>query len=250
LKAVPGLGGARLVRTLGAGPTNASYLVEHEGQQWVLRIDRPQAAELGLDRESERQACETVAAAGMTPAYRYFDAAAGICLRPFLEGDCLPAADLHDPVVLEELARVLRRLHALPAVGRRFDPLAAARQYARELGTAEAADLADRAGELIDQATDPGAASVLCHNDLVAENILRVPGRELVLIDWEYAGIGDPYFDLAVVVRHHGLGEALAQRFLADYLGRAPGDDEQARLAAQCDFYGCLLALWNQRVHM
>ena len=109
-------------------------------------------------------------------------------------------------------------------------------------------DLSDRAGEILGRAPDTESVNALCHNDLVAENILRVPGRGLVLIDWEYAGIGDPYFDLAVVVRHHGLGDALTQRFLAVYLGRAPDQPEQARLATQCDFYGCLLALWNERI--
>ena len=248
LQAVPGLAGARVLEPLGAGPTNACFLVEHQGERLVLRLDRPQAAALGLDRESERRVCEAVAvaAAGMTPAYRYFDVATGICLRPYLEGECLKAADLLDARVLEELAGRLRQLHALEPVGGRFYPLAATRRYARDLGTNEAASLARRAGEIL--AALPATAATLCHNDLVAENILRVPRRGLVLIDWEYAGIGDPYFDLAVVVRHHDLGEVTARQFLSAYLNREPDDAERLRLKTQCEFYGCLLALWNERV--
>ena len=86
LAAIPGLDGARVVRRLVAGPTNVTWLVEHLDQRWVLRLDTPAAAELGLDRKNESRACAAVAAAGIAPAYRWFDAAAGICLRHFVDG--------------------------------------------------------------------------------------------------------------------------------------------------------------------
>ena len=57
LAAIPGLAGARVIRRLIAGPTNVTWLVEHLDQRWVLRLDTPAAAELGLDRENEGRAC-------------------------------------------------------------------------------------------------------------------------------------------------------------------------------------------------
>ena len=39
-------------------------------------------------------------------------------------------------------------------------------------------------------------ASVLCHNDSHWDNVLD-DGDDLWVIDWEYAGMGDPMFDLA-----------------------------------------------------
>jgi thiamine kinase-like enzyme len=155
---------------------------------------------------------------------------------------------LREGRTLDELAAALRRLHALPVVGRRFDPCAAARRYASHLGTTAAADLAHRAATLIDPVPPPTATGALCHNDLVAENVLRTPERGLVLIDWEYSGIGDPYFDLAVVIRHHGLGDAPEGHLLACYLQREPREAERRHLRRQCDFYGVLLDLWNLRV--
>jgi thiamine kinase-like enzyme len=78
--------------------------------------------------------------------------------------------------------------------------------------------------------------------------VLLLQGHALLLIDWEYAGIGDPYFDLAVVVRHHDLDKELTEYFLAAYLQRPPQQHEIRHLAGQCAFYGCLLELWNLRV--
>jgi thiamine kinase-like enzyme len=111
-----------------------------------------------------------------------------------------------------------------------------------------AAALADRAAELHAGLAGDTATSALCHNDLVCENVVLAQGQGMLLIDWEYAGIGDPYFDLAVVVRHHELGEALAEYFHEAYLQREATERETGRLSRQCAFYACLLELWNLRV--
>jgi thiamine kinase-like enzyme len=246
LAAIPGLAGARVRERLADGPTNASYLVERAGERFVLRLDKPDVSLLGLDRTNERRGCAAIAAAGLGPAYSHFDASAGVCLRPWQAGRSLRPDDLRERSVLQRLAAALRRLHGLAPVGARFDPLAAARRYAEQLGTPVANALADRAVEL--SAGLQAHAPALCHNDLVCENVLLTAGQGLLLIDWEYTGVGDPWFDLAVVVRHHELGEELAGYFLEAYLQRAPRAGESERLSRQCAFYGCLLELWNLRV--
>lgn len=239
---------ARVIGCLADGPTNASYLVEQGGERFVLRLDKAEAAALGLDRQNERAVCALVAAARLAPAYCYFDPAAGICLRPFVAGRSLQRADLDDHAILQRLAGILRRLHGLAPTGAAFDPLAAVRRYAAQLGTPGAAALAEQAAALHARLDRDTAVLALCHNDLVCENAVLTDAQGLQLIDWEYAGVGDPYFDLAVVVRHHELGNALAEYFLETYLRRAPAPGEIRRLFRQCAFYGCLLELWKLRV--
>ena len=248
LAAIPGLGGARVVRRLVAGPTNVTWLVEHLDQRWVLRLDTPAAAELGLDRENEGRACAAVAAAGIAPAYRWFDAAAGVCLRHFVEGRALAPVDLRDTRRLERLAGTLRRLHRLPPVGRPFDPAGAVRRYAAALATPEAGRVAGRALASLTDTRRFATPPAICHNDLVAENIIETEGQGLLLIDWEYTGTGDPMFDLAVVIRHHDLDAGLAQMFLEAYLQRPATAEDSEHLSRQCRFYGHLLQLWNLRV--
>jgi thiamine kinase-like enzyme len=43
-----------------------------------------------------------------------------------------------------------------------------------------------------------------CHNDLLAANFIR-DGERLWIVDWEYAGMGDPAFDLANFSVNHEL---------------------------------------------
>jgi thiamine kinase len=248
LQRLPGMGGACLVEQLADGPTNASYLVERDAERWILRVDKTEARVLGLDRANERIVCEAIAAAGLTPPYRYFEGAEGVSLRPFIAGRSLRRDDLLEPRTLQRLADVLRRLHRLPPVGVGFDVAGAVRRYATQLATPQAAALAGQATGLLAEIGHYSRSPALCHNDLVAENMVQTAQGDLLLIDWEYAALGDPTFDLAVVVRHHELDPPLSQVLIEAYLQRGPSEEESARFALQCRFYDILLALWNLRV--
>ena len=60
-----------------------------------------------------------------------------------------------------------------------------------------------------------------CHNDLLAANFIAGPER-LWIVDWEYAGMGDRYFDLANFAVNNELGEADEEALLGDYFGEPP----------------------------
>jgi thiamine kinase len=243
LRTIPGFTGARVDTQLSDGPTNASYLLEQAGAQYVLRLDKPDAAKLGLNRGNEKLVCQVVADAGLAPGPLYFDHEAGIYLRRYLPGRSWVDSDLDSPVNLERLARLLWKLHSLAPVGAAFDPLAAARRYAAQLGSEKSQAILRRAEKLAQQINADSMEPALCHNDLVCHNVLE--GERLMLIDWEYAGIGDPFFDLAVVVQHHGLDEKSMHDFLQAYLERPAFAQETRHLELQCNFYQCLLELWE-----
>ena len=60
---------------------------------------------------------------------------------------------------------------------------------------------------------------VPCHNDLLPGNVLFAPDRTW-LLDFEYAGMNDRYFDLANLSINCGLDAAADERLLARYFGR------------------------------
>ena len=251
LGVVPGFSAARVRRRLSDGPTNRSWLLENGGERFVLRLDKAEAARLGLDRRNEQRVCASVAAAGLAPRPVYFDPATGIYMRYWEPGHSWSPDDLLEPTNLRSLARVLRRLHRLPQLGKRFNPAAALRRYAAQTGTAQAAALAERAGLLLAELDRDRPEDCLCHNDLVSGNILSrevAHGCDPWLIDWEYAALGDPLFDLAVVVQHHRLDPARQRLFLQAYREGAVEAEDSERLQRQCDFYQCLLDLWTLRL--
>jgi thiamine kinase len=243
---MPGLAADSVVSVLSDGPTNSSWLVRRGDELCVLRLDKPLARELGLDREAEHDINESVFLARLGAEPLHYNSEHGITLRRYLPGRTWSEADLQDAQKLQLLAKYMRDLHALPAVGNPYSPGLAARRYARQLGTPEAQKIADEANLLLADLHFTPYRECLCHNDLVAGNILE-SSQGLKFIDWEYAGMGDPWFDLAVVIEHHGLSESLEQGFVQAYLLRPPREADLRRLAGWRAFYRALLSLWQLR---
>ena len=69
-----------------------------------------------------------------------------------------------------------------------------------------------------------------CHNDLLAGNIIldRDSGR-LMLVDWEYAGMGHPCFDLGNLSVNNDFDEATDERLLRAYHGEAAATSPRSR---------------------
>ena len=240
---IPGLEGAEPVQRLTGGDTSVKWLLEAGNDRFVLRVDRAIAGELGLDRQAETEILEVVGKAGIGPRLVWASPAEGIQLCTYVAGDPWSWSDVRNPALLSSLAHTLARLHALPASGPAFDPAAAAQCYAAEIATPEAEELAARALGLVEELTEEGGRSALCHNDLVHTNLVgHGPVR---LIDWEFAAVGDPCFDLAIVIRHHELPDALADGFLDQY-ARAAGPVSRQRLHKNFELYDLLAALWYQ----
>jgi aminoglycoside phosphotransferase (APT) family kinase protein len=244
---IPALADARVLQELAGGSVSDSWLVEKHGKRLVVRMDTPLARKLGLDRPGELRVLETVAAAGIGPDLIWADPAAGVLVTAYIPGPVWSDKSMLDLAGLERLAGTLHRLHSLPAaVAPDFTPAQAALTYARGIGTPAAVELAENVVRLASQLLAPGHRRSLCHNDLVYSNI--IDSDPVRLIDWEYAAVGDPLFDLAVVVRHHQLPDAVAQGFLRACLG-LPDAQTTERFNAFCDLYDLLSALWHMTVN-
>ncbi len=235
------LHGAVILEKLAGGPVSDSWLLSAGDEQYVARLDKPFARLLGLDRRTELEVLHSVSAAGIAPQVIWADPDKGVLLTSYIPGNAWSSMDVHDPVRLGALAAVLRRLHSLPPRGPVFAPGKIALAYARQIGTRSASRIAEQATRLAERLLAETRQPALCHNDLVHSNII---GRETVrLIDWEYSAVGDPYFDLAIVVRHHQLKADRVENFLHAYCG-APGKEHFSRLEAFCRLYDRLAALW------
>ena len=241
LSSIESLREAKVIRALPGGPASDSFQLQIGDQHFVARVDRPAARALGLDRHAETAILQLVSEAGIGPQLFWADPDRGIQVCSYIEGSSWTLQDLGDPRRLRQLALTLRRLHQLPPVGRAFEPAAAAQRYAAEIGTATAKLMAESTLELIANLDLEFSRPALCHNDLVYSNIIGQ--GPVTLIDWEYAAVGDPFFDLAIVLRHHQLSKTLTEVFLRAYAERwAPW--QFARLEAFCELYDHLAALW------
>lgn len=240
IDAIPVLSGSRPLRALPGGPASDSWLVDGPEGRLVVRLDRPLATRLGLDRAREFAVLHIAHAAGFAPEPLGF--ADGVLVSRWLEGPVWTEEQLSAPGRLEMAGRLLRGVHDLPAPRSALDPLAAAIRYAGCV-PGEDSTAVLREIEALTAGLYQRSASCLCHHDPTAANLLGVEGP--VLLDWEYAQGGQPLFDLAVMVVHHELTAAQARHLLAAWAdGADPGLMEQ--LDAFCRLYRLLAGLWER----
>ena len=207
--------GVDSVEVLGGGITNHNFKVAVGGELFVLRIGGNDTARLGIDRNAEHVASLAAAALGIGPEVVAFVEPEGYLVTRFVEGEV-------GRVSADEAAPLLRRFHDGPPIAGRFDAFRIADSYAATPGVALPAayghvkETADRIERRL--GTRPLTP---CHNDLLAANFIH-GGERLWIVDWEYAGMGDPAFDLANFAVSNDLDEDGDRLLLGAYGGGDP----------------------------
>jgi thiamine kinase-like enzyme len=182
------------------GLTNTNYLLDVDGDRFVLRLSGGNTADLGIDRRTERDAAQAASDAGIAPELVLFTLPEGHMVTRFVEGHEWTMEEFKAPDVIRRVAGVLRRVHALSPIEGTFSPyrdveqrLAIARTRNAELPACLDA-LLDRLHTIEAERAD--TPKKFCHNDPFHNNFVD-GGNVVYLYDWEFAGMGDPFFDLA-----------------------------------------------------
>jgi thiamine kinase len=235
------------IEEMKGGLTNRTFHIRQGGNDAVMRLDSDNSRMFQFDRSAELRILKQAAEAGIAPRVLFANTEAGILLTEFLPGRVWDKADLESTEKLEALASLLRLVHALPTSGLQIDMIEVARTYEAHLEKRTGLHaFATRCVDII-SAIPVGGESVCCHNDIVAANV--VEGRELKLIDWEFAADNDPLFDLASAIGFHNLDAARAVILLDAYAGGADAGLRE-RLAAQVRVFDAVQWLWLATRHL
>jgi thiamine kinase-like enzyme len=222
---------------LEGGITNRNFRVNFGGTDYVVRLPGKRTALLGIDREAECIANKAAAELGMAPQVAALLDEPSALVTQFVSGREMKADELREPETIAEVAHDLRKLHdsgtELPSG---FDSFRLVEEYAetgREHGSEppEGYDHALEAAHAIEAAVrdQPGHEPVPAHNDLLPANFLR-DGERMQLIDWEYAGMGDRWFDLGNFAVNNELDDEQEAELLEAYFGEPPDARRSATL--------------------
>jgi thiamine kinase-like enzyme len=215
---------------LTGGITNLNYRIDAGGQSYVLRITGAGTERLGIRRDVEHQANLAAGRLGVAPEVAYFIEPEGYLLTRFINGKRLPPEEITRP---ENLLRVVRKLRLFHRRGpdlkgefnafRRVEMLT---EVSKNAGCRFPVDfdwLMQKMREAEEALLKDPYPPSPCHNDLLNLNWLdeEVPGGigEIRLLDWEYAGMGDIFFDLANFCHHHRLSDDRVRLLLGEYFG-------------------------------
>jgi thiamine kinase-like enzyme len=237
LQKVPEIAGRDLtLSALSGGITNRNFRVDAAGtdDRWVIRLAGNDTHLLGISREVEHAATVAAAGVGVGPEVTAFIRPEGYLVTRFIVGAPVSDEAVHRTETLRRVADSLRRIHDGPAIPGLFVPLRIAEAYralamARGVPIPPEYELAAAIGRRIEGALLAAPIELRpCHNDLLNANFID-DGTRIRIIDWEYAGMGDPFFDLGNFSINHELTPDEDETLLAAYDG-AVRRDRLARL--------------------
>ena len=197
---------------LTGGITNRNFhvIVAGEEDQFVIRLAGNDTHLLGISREVEHAATVAAAGVGVGPEVVAFIRPEGYLVTRFIVGAPVAPEDVHAPPMLRRIADSMRRIHGGPAIPGLFVPLRIVEAYralaqARGVAIPDEYERAREVGHRIEAAllADPIELRP-CHNDLLNANFID-DGDRIRIVDWEYAGMGDPFFDLGNFSVNHDL---------------------------------------------
>jgi len=202
------------------GYCNENYVITADNQKYMVR----KFLRIDIDRAFEYKVQVAAFHKGITSKVFHVDIENGIMISKFLEGEHKMKLEKAD---LIRLAHTLKKVHSIKVEGK---PV-----------TLELKEKSSKVVQAFQTIATHDTELVLCHNDLNPKNILFNKGT-VKLIDWEFAGNNDLYFDLAALSIEFNLTVIDEAYMLASYFQREGWEKE--KLEAYKVIYKALCKQW------
>lgn len=233
------------------GLNNVSFVISAESGSWIFRIPG-RDTELYSDRKAEAAAYRVLNPFDLAEKVLFLEPDTGLKLSVFYQ-DARTVDPFSDDDLRAAMER-LRELHALPIRFSRKDSHKERLIRYEALAVSAGVCFADEFSAYLEAALDAlerfsGLARniVPCHGDYLSGNVLIQTGKKPVLIDWEFAAMGDAFEDIGSFCHHSEFGPERTLEALSFYLGRKPSDDEVVKIFLCCLSSGALWYCWGMR---
>ncbi|MDO5728180.1 MAG: phosphotransferase [Actinomycetaceae bacterium] len=237
------------IECLKQGMSNQSFTFWLDGERFVYRKPGP-GSEQYVDRENEGRVNSVISRLELADDCIFFDTESGRKISRFISG--ARSIDPMDWGEVSQAMKLLRRLHQSGAqVSQHFSLVDEIDHYESLVDLDDARQLWDdfdevrgRIKTIIQWIGTEQIDEVLCHNDSNATNFLIDPDGRMYLIDWEFAGMGDPLLDCVMFGLYSSFGPIRMKKLWEVYLQREPSSSESQRLNAYVALGGYLWSLW------
>ncbi|QJB32211.1 phosphotransferase [Chitinophaga oryzae] len=230
------------------GMTNINYLISTPGNKYVYRLPGS-GAELFINRYEEHDIIQQISPLSIDVSTVHYEVTSGKKITRFIEvGPDTACRQTKNRM----MAQLLQKLHHSGITFRnRFCPMEKIIFYESILTAHHIPFFCDYPAirELLERlcASYPSLLQehlAPCHNDIVPENVLITKEERTYLIDWEYGGMNNCFWDLASYSIEHRLNAAAENEFVATYLERPVQQDDNMQLLLFKILQDILWAIW------
>ncbi len=212
------------VSSLDGGITNSNFRVDVGGESFALRIAGQGTDKLGIDRGNEYAANLTAGKLGIAPEVIHVIQPEGYLITRFINARPFPIEEITKADNIRRVIELVRKIHSMPEIPGEFSAFRTVENYA-ETARKYNVELPENIDFLMERSHEAEAGIMSnpqplrpCHNDLLNANFL-INDEQIYILDWEYAGMGDVFFDLANFSTNHELSEEQDRWELECYFG-------------------------------
>ena len=212
------------ISSLDGGITNSNFRVDVGGESFALRIAGTGTDKLGINREHEYAANLAAGKLGIAPEVIYVIRPEGYLITRFINARPFPVEEITQPENIRQVMELVSKIHSMPEIPGEFSAFSTVENYA-EIAHKYNVELPEKFDFLMERSHEAENAINItpeqlrpCHNDLLNANFL-INDEQIYVLDWEYAGMGDIFFDLANFSTNHELSEEQDRWELECYFG-------------------------------
>ena len=213
------------IEELTGGITNKNYKITADGECFVLRLGGNETQFLGIDRKTEYECNLLASQIGVAPEPTAFLEPEGYILARFISGKGILAEKIGREENIRRVIESIKAYHALEFFPGSFSPFRVAEEYAKTAWSFNV-KLPDKMDWYLEKSREIEKAMYReplqprpCHNDLLNGNFID-DGTRIRILDWEYAGMGDIFFDLGNFAAQHGFDDEQDEILLKTYFGQ------------------------------
>jgi thiamine kinase-like enzyme len=228
---MPELEGKELeITVLKGGITNKLYRVKtSDGGDYVFRL-YGEKTEMFVDRDVEMEAMRSLQPLNISPKLVAYLPEKSVTVIEFINAYTMKNEDFLKEELWEKIVRPVKLVHnSNIKVSSIFDPLEEVKRFHNiykdldlDYPEFDIESMISILGKIDKTASIDQDEYVICHNDLLADNFMlknngSMSGEQMYLIDWEYAGMGTPYYEIADMFQEILVPKTVERKLLEIY---------------------------------
>ena len=208
---IDGLDSLSLIKS---GVYKDTYHCMYKGKNAILGHYRIQQNYFNLNPQREANILSNINDLQLSPEALFFDEKTSIIITSEIQGEHFSESN-DRRFLISRIAQGLLSLHSNDFIGVTHTFRDSLIAYSEHLKGKDEENIFIQTIELYDSLSNVYDGYCLCHNDLHPENVLF--NDRIQFIDWEYASLNLPYFDLAYAIEHFQMNKSEILYFISEY---------------------------------